>query len=67
MQFPIHARPLSAAIRLNPQSAMRKVQRHFRRSELELRGPRDGLKFGPRNSRWVHPARLFAQIPNPLT
>eukprot|EP00969_Alexandrium_andersonii_P323790 14306587-Alexandrium_andersonii.AAC.1 len=45
-------RPVRAAIRLNPQSAMRKVQNRFRRSNLELRRPRTSLKFGPRSSRW---------------
>eukprot|EP00969_Alexandrium_andersonii_P310877 13736873-Alexandrium_andersonii.AAC.1 len=46
-------RPMRAngAIRLNPQSAMRKLQTRFRRSNLELRGPKNALKVAPRNSR----------------
>eukprot|EP00969_Alexandrium_andersonii_P088209 3889981-Alexandrium_andersonii.AAC.1 len=44
---------VSAAVRPNPQSALRKMQHRFRRSELELRGPRKGLKIGPRSSRGV--------------
>eukprot|EP00969_Alexandrium_andersonii_P141325 6249546-Alexandrium_andersonii.AAC.1 len=36
-----------AAICLNPQSALRKTQHRFRRSNLELRGPGNGLKIGP--------------------
>eukprot|EP00969_Alexandrium_andersonii_P107063 4722422-Alexandrium_andersonii.AAC.1 len=41
-----------SAIRLNhPQAAMRKMQNRIRRSNLELRGPRNGLKMGPRSSR----------------
>eukprot|EP00969_Alexandrium_andersonii_P192062 8483830-Alexandrium_andersonii.AAC.1 len=49
-QSAIRARPVSAAIRLNPQSAMRKAQHRFKRSNLELRGPRNDLKTGARNS-----------------
>eukprot|EP00969_Alexandrium_andersonii_P236092 10423050-Alexandrium_andersonii.AAC.1 len=30
--------------RLNPQLAMQNAQHHFKRSELELRGPRSGLE-----------------------
>eukprot|EP00969_Alexandrium_andersonii_P069958 3087975-Alexandrium_andersonii.AAC.1 len=41
------------------------MQNRFRRSELELRGPRSGLKICPRSARGVHSARLFAPIPNP--
>eukprot|EP00969_Alexandrium_andersonii_P157206 6948717-Alexandrium_andersonii.AAC.1 len=47
----IRPRPVRVAIRLNPQSAMRKMQNPFTCSNLELRGPRNGLKFGPRSSR----------------
>eukprot|EP00969_Alexandrium_andersonii_P052344 2298683-Alexandrium_andersonii.AAC.1 len=36
-----------AAICLNPQSSLRKAQHHFKRSNLELRGPKSGLKIGP--------------------
>eukprot|EP00969_Alexandrium_andersonii_P180297 7968819-Alexandrium_andersonii.AAC.1 len=38
------------------------MQNPFRRSELELRGPRTGLKY-----RWMRSAPLLAQIPNPPT
>eukprot|EP00969_Alexandrium_andersonii_P136908 6056965-Alexandrium_andersonii.AAC.1 len=41
----------SAAIRLSPQSAMRKAQSRFNRSKLELCGPKRGLEIGPRSSR----------------
>eukprot|EP00969_Alexandrium_andersonii_P373151 15483343-Alexandrium_andersonii.AAC.1 len=58
--------PVSAAIRLNLQAATRKTQNHFRRSNLELRGPRGGLNFGPRGSRGVRSGQLFVEIPNPL-
>eukprot|EP00969_Alexandrium_andersonii_P261128 11544094-Alexandrium_andersonii.AAC.1 len=40
------------------------MQTCFRRSELEQRGPGKDLKFGPRSSRGVRSAPLFAQIPN---
>eukprot|EP00969_Alexandrium_andersonii_P148372 6558620-Alexandrium_andersonii.AAC.1 len=40
------------------------MQTRFRRSELELRGPRNGLGIGPRSSRGVHSEQLFAQIRN---
>eukprot|EP00969_Alexandrium_andersonii_P174463 7713710-Alexandrium_andersonii.AAC.1 len=53
-----------AAIRLNPQSAMRKMKNRFRRSELELRGPRNDLRIGPRSSRGVRSAAFLAQIPH---
>eukprot|EP00969_Alexandrium_andersonii_P344603 15233523-Alexandrium_andersonii.AAC.1 len=53
----------SAAIRLNPQSAMRKTQQHrFMRSKLELRGPKSDLKIGLRSSRWVHSALSCAEF-----
>eukprot|EP00969_Alexandrium_andersonii_P359843 15454068-Alexandrium_andersonii.AAC.1 len=51
MQSAIRPMLVSAPIRLDPQSAMRKVQHRFRRSSLELHGPRNGLKSGPRSSR----------------
>eukprot|EP00969_Alexandrium_andersonii_P274261 12122189-Alexandrium_andersonii.AAC.1 len=38
-------------VSFNPQSAMRNMLNRFRRSEFELRGPRSGLKPGPRSSR----------------
>eukprot|EP00969_Alexandrium_andersonii_P145429 6431833-Alexandrium_andersonii.AAC.1 len=56
--------PVFGAIRLNPQSAMRKAQTCLRRSSLELCGPRNGLKTGPRSSREARSALLLAQIPN---
>eukprot|EP00969_Alexandrium_andersonii_P141874 6272601-Alexandrium_andersonii.AAC.1 len=59
--------PVSAAIRLNPQSAMRKTQNHFRRSNLELRGPRNGLEISPRSSQRGRSAPFSVQIPNLLT
>eukprot|EP00969_Alexandrium_andersonii_P023602 1030686-Alexandrium_andersonii.AAC.1 len=34
------------------------------RSNLKLRGPKSGLKHGPRSSRGVHSAPLLAQIPD---
>eukprot|EP00969_Alexandrium_andersonii_P352610 15438051-Alexandrium_andersonii.AAC.1 len=40
------------------------MQNRFRRSDLEPRGPKDGLKSGPRSSRGVRSAPLLAQIPN---
>eukprot|EP00969_Alexandrium_andersonii_P093817 4144793-Alexandrium_andersonii.AAC.1 len=59
--------PVNAAIRLNPQSAVRNVQNRFRRSELEPRAPRNDLKIDPRSSRGVHSAQRFAQNPTPPT
>eukprot|EP00969_Alexandrium_andersonii_P154715 6839768-Alexandrium_andersonii.AAC.1 len=55
---------VSAPIRLNPQSAKPKMQNRFRRSNLELCGPRNGLNMGPRSSRRVHVAALSVEIPN---
>eukprot|EP00969_Alexandrium_andersonii_P356309 15446277-Alexandrium_andersonii.AAC.1 len=46
---------------------MRETQNRFTRSNLELRGPRNGLKIGTRSSRGVRAAPLLAQIPNPPT
>eukprot|EP00969_Alexandrium_andersonii_P213030 9407538-Alexandrium_andersonii.AAC.1 len=46
--------PPKACQRCNPpqsESAMRKLHNQFKPSELELRGPRNGLKIGPRSSR----------------
>eukprot|EP00969_Alexandrium_andersonii_P290392 12835465-Alexandrium_andersonii.AAC.1 len=43
---------------------MRKAQNRFRRSNLELREPRNGLKIGPRSSRGVCSPPLFAQNQN---
>eukprot|EP00969_Alexandrium_andersonii_P252895 11177405-Alexandrium_andersonii.AAC.1 len=37
------------------------------RSNLELRGPRNGLKVDPGSSGRVQSAPLFAQMPNPPT
>eukprot|EP00969_Alexandrium_andersonii_P369277 15474770-Alexandrium_andersonii.AAC.1 len=64
VQSAIRPRSASAAIRLNPQSAMRNMQTRFMRSKPELRGPQGGLKLVPPNSRGVRSAPLFAQIPN---
>eukprot|EP00969_Alexandrium_andersonii_P347918 15383603-Alexandrium_andersonii.AAC.1 len=41
------------------------MQNCSRRSNLELRRPRSGLKVAPRSSRGVRSAHVFAQIPNP--
>eukprot|EP00969_Alexandrium_andersonii_P247996 10958783-Alexandrium_andersonii.AAC.1 len=41
------------------------MQNRFRRSNLELRGPRSGLKICPRSSRGVRSAQLCMEIPNP--
>eukprot|EP00969_Alexandrium_andersonii_P036125 1582143-Alexandrium_andersonii.AAC.1 len=41
-----------APIRLNPQSAMRNMKTRSGHLELELRGPGNGLKIGPRSFRW---------------
>eukprot|EP00969_Alexandrium_andersonii_P182960 8084500-Alexandrium_andersonii.AAC.1 len=38
-------RPVIAAIRLSPQSAPPNMRNCFRRSELELREPRNGLEI----------------------
>eukprot|EP00969_Alexandrium_andersonii_P184803 8165121-Alexandrium_andersonii.AAC.1 len=43
VQSAIRPRPVIAAIRLNPQPAI--CNNHFRRSELELPGPRNGLNL----------------------
>eukprot|EP00969_Alexandrium_andersonii_P032874 1435291-Alexandrium_andersonii.AAC.1 len=50
--------PVSTAIRLNPQAAMRNTQHRFRR------GAKKGLGIGPRSSRAVRSAQFLAQIPN---
>eukprot|EP00969_Alexandrium_andersonii_P300039 13263881-Alexandrium_andersonii.AAC.1 len=39
------------------------MQNGFRRSNLELRGSRDGLKFGPPGSGGVRSAPFFVQMP----
>eukprot|EP00969_Alexandrium_andersonii_P121203 5358495-Alexandrium_andersonii.AAC.1 len=62
-----HTHPSKDAIRLNAQSAMRNMQNSFRRSELGLGGPKNGLEIGPRKLPGVHSAKLSAQIPNLLT
>eukprot|EP00969_Alexandrium_andersonii_P326783 14439792-Alexandrium_andersonii.AAC.1 len=59
MKSALRPRPTIAAIRLDPQSALPKVQHRFRRSKLELPGPKDGLKIGPRSPRRVHSAQLL--------
>eukprot|EP00969_Alexandrium_andersonii_P208430 9205724-Alexandrium_andersonii.AAC.1 len=50
VQSAIRPMLVSAAICLNPQSAMRNMQTRFRRSNLELRGARSDLEFDPRSS-----------------
>eukprot|EP00969_Alexandrium_andersonii_P247369 10931393-Alexandrium_andersonii.AAC.1 len=45
VQTAICQRPASAAIRLDSQSALRNMQDCFKCSELELRGPRNGLNI----------------------
>eukprot|EP00969_Alexandrium_andersonii_P258484 11428708-Alexandrium_andersonii.AAC.1 len=40
------------------------MQNRFKRSNLELRGPRNGLKSGPRGSRGVCSAPFPAQNPD---
>eukprot|EP00969_Alexandrium_andersonii_P370043 15476423-Alexandrium_andersonii.AAC.1 len=45
-----------------PQGS-RHMQNGFRRSNLELRESRDGLKFGPPSSEGLRSAPFFAQIP----
>eukprot|EP00969_Alexandrium_andersonii_P068386 3016629-Alexandrium_andersonii.AAC.1 len=40
-------RPASAAIRPNPQSALQNMQHRFRRSNLELRWPKNDRNIGP--------------------
>eukprot|EP00969_Alexandrium_andersonii_P167223 7391912-Alexandrium_andersonii.AAC.1 len=46
--------PVTAAIRLNPRSAIRNTQNRFKRSGLEVRRPRNGPTNGPRSSGAVH-------------
>eukprot|EP00969_Alexandrium_andersonii_P041221 1807401-Alexandrium_andersonii.AAC.1 len=43
---------------------MRETQHRFRRSNLELRGPKNGLNIGLQRSRGVLSVPQFAQIPN---
>eukprot|EP00969_Alexandrium_andersonii_P362496 15459856-Alexandrium_andersonii.AAC.1 len=57
--------PPKARQRCNPpQSAMRKVKHRFRRANLELHGPKSGLRMRPHSSRGVHSPPLLAPIPN---
>eukprot|EP00969_Alexandrium_andersonii_P217503 9607679-Alexandrium_andersonii.AAC.1 len=46
---------------------MHTTQHRFRRSNLELHGPRNDLKTGLRSSRGVRSAQLVVEIPNLLT
>eukprot|EP00969_Alexandrium_andersonii_P256455 11337010-Alexandrium_andersonii.AAC.1 len=46
---------------------MRNMQNRLRRSDPELRGPRNGLNIGPPSSRGVRSVALFAHSPNPPT
>eukprot|EP00969_Alexandrium_andersonii_P181722 8030592-Alexandrium_andersonii.AAC.1 len=66
VQSTIRSRPVSAAIRLNPQSVLTNMHNRFRRSDLELRGPRSVLEVGPRSSRQMRSAMFSSQVPNPL-
>eukprot|EP00969_Alexandrium_andersonii_P250563 11073999-Alexandrium_andersonii.AAC.1 len=43
------------------------MQHRVRHSDLELRGPRNGLEIGLWSSRAARSAALFAQIPNQAT
>eukprot|EP00969_Alexandrium_andersonii_P196346 8674573-Alexandrium_andersonii.AAC.1 len=43
------------------------MQNSLRRSKLELCGSRSGLRIGPRSSRGVRSAPLFALIPKLVT
>eukprot|EP00969_Alexandrium_andersonii_P347680 15372319-Alexandrium_andersonii.AAC.1 len=67
VQSAMHSRSVSAAIRFNPQLALPSLQPCFRRSDVELRGPRNGLKTGPRSRPRVQSASLLEQIPDPPT
>eukprot|EP00969_Alexandrium_andersonii_P019678 858852-Alexandrium_andersonii.AAC.1 len=61
------SRPVRAAIRLTPQSALPNMQTCLRRSELEPRGPRNGLEIDPRSFRGVTSTPLSAQTPKMQT
>eukprot|EP00969_Alexandrium_andersonii_P122218 5402909-Alexandrium_andersonii.AAC.1 len=50
VQSAIRPMLVSATTRLTPQSALREMQHRFQCSELELRGPRNGLEVGHRGS-----------------
>eukprot|EP00969_Alexandrium_andersonii_P050455 2215500-Alexandrium_andersonii.AAC.1 len=54
----MRSRPVSAATRLDPQSALPNIQDCFVRSQLELRGTQHGFKIGPRSSQGAHSASL---------
>eukprot|EP00969_Alexandrium_andersonii_P011506 500939-Alexandrium_andersonii.AAC.1 len=43
------------------------MQNRFRRSNLELRGPKTAIEICPRSSRGVRSAQFLAQTPNPPT
>eukprot|EP00969_Alexandrium_andersonii_P063326 2788167-Alexandrium_andersonii.AAC.1 len=58
VQSTTHSRRVSAAIRLNRQLVLLMVRNCSRRSELELRGPENGLTNGHRSSRGVRSAPL---------
>eukprot|EP00969_Alexandrium_andersonii_P180443 7975523-Alexandrium_andersonii.AAC.1 len=51
----IRDRAISAAIRLNPQSALWKIQHRFGRSNLELRRPRNASEL----ARQAHEGRVL--------
>eukprot|EP00969_Alexandrium_andersonii_P333415 14735093-Alexandrium_andersonii.AAC.1 len=41
------------------------MQNRSKRSNLELRGPKNGCKLGPRSSRGVRSAQFLVEIANP--
>eukprot|EP00969_Alexandrium_andersonii_P046765 2051837-Alexandrium_andersonii.AAC.1 len=53
--------PEGAAALPRWQSGLRETQNRLRRSEPELRGPRNGLRIGPRSYRGVRSAPFLAQ------
>eukprot|EP00969_Alexandrium_andersonii_P331217 14639158-Alexandrium_andersonii.AAC.1 len=46
---------------------MENAKMAFTRSNLELRGPKNGPNMGPRSSGGVRSAPFLTQIPNPPT
>eukprot|EP00969_Alexandrium_andersonii_P255319 11286128-Alexandrium_andersonii.AAC.1 len=50
---------VSIAICPNPRSAFLKTQHRLRRLNVELRRPRNGLRMGPRSSRWGEFRAMF--------
>eukprot|EP00969_Alexandrium_andersonii_P137719 6090240-Alexandrium_andersonii.AAC.1 len=64
VQSAIRPRPVSLAIRLNPQLTLPAMHHRFRRSTLELRGRGNDLNINSRSSRRVRSAPLLVQIPS---